>query len=204
MIREIIIKLIGKVFCGMQIAQQEYIENKYRKAVNVSLGNNVKFPLIKNGPPTCGNIFIGDNSWMCGTINMFPHNKEATITIGSDCYIGDESRIWCAKEVKIGDRVLIAHNVNIFDTATHPINKIERYEHEKIVKEKGMPINLCQNISEDAVVIHNDVWIGCNCIILKGVEIGEGTIIAAGSVVTKSVPSNVMIAGNPAKIVKNL
>ena len=204
MIKELYIKIMNKLFCRMQNAHQEYVEKKYRKAVNVTLGSNVKFPFIKCGPPICGKVVIGDNSWLCGTINMFPHNKEAVLTIGADCYIGDESRIWCAKNIMIGDRVLIAHNVNIFDTATHPIDKRARYEHEKIVKECGLPVDLCQSISEEAVIIHNDVWIGCNSIILKGVEIGEGSVIAAGSIVTKSVPPNVMVAGNPAKVVKAL
>lgn len=204
MIKRFYIMIMNRLFCEMQKAHHVYLESKYKNAKNVTLGTNVKFPYIKNGPPSCGKIFIGNNSWICGTINMFPHNKEAELRIGNDCYIGDSSRIWCAKSITIGDRVLVAHNVNIFDTATHPIEKIARYEHEVIVKISGMPIDLHQQISEAPVIIHDDVWIGCNSIILKGVEIGEGSIIGAGSVVTKNVPPNTMVAGNPAKIVKQL
>ena len=188
----------------MQGARQAYIEYQYKKANNVILGNNVSFPYIKNGPPNFGKVIIGDNSWICGTINMFSHNKNAVLIIGADCYIGDESRIWCAKNITIGDRVLIAHNVNIFDTATHPIDKRIRYEHEKIVKKHGISADNYFDISESPVIIHDDVWIGCNCVILKGVEIGAGSIIGAGSVVTKDVPPNTMVAGNPAKVVKKL
>ena len=54
------------------------------------------------------------------------------------------------------------------------------------------------------ITIGDDVWIGCNSIILKGVKIGNGSIVAAGSVVTKSVPPFSLVAGNPAKIVKEL
>lgn len=198
------IKIMNRLFYEMQKAHQKYIEYQYKNATNVTLGANVRFPSIKNGPPHFGRIIVGDNSWICGTINIFPHNKDVTLRIGSDCYIGDESRIWCAKSVTIGNRVLIAHNVNIFDTTTHPIEKQTRYEHEKIVKASGMPTNQYPGIFENAVVIHDDVWIGCNSIILKGVEIGEGAIVGAGSVVTKSVPPNVLVVGNPAKVVKNL
>lgn len=204
MIKNIYIKIMNKLYNEMQKAHREYIKYQYKKAGNVFLGDNVKFPFIKSGPPNSGKIFIGDNSWLCGTINMFPHNREATLTIGADCYIGDESRIWCAKNVTIGNRVLIAHNVNIFDTATHPIDKETRYEHEKIVKEYGLPRNLYHDISEEAVIIHDDVWIGCNSVILKGVEIGEGSIVAASSVVTKDVPPNVIVGGNPAHIIKEI
>lgn len=202
--RDLYIKVMNRLFCEMQRAHQNYLEYQYKNATNVTLGTNVRFPYIKNGPSSCGKIIIGNNSWISGTINMFPHNKGAVLIIGSDCYVGDESRIWCAKSITIGDRVLIAHNVNIFDTTTHPIDKRIRYEHEKIVKTYGLPSDNYSEISESAVTIHDDVWIGCNSIILKGVEIGEGSIIGAGSVVTKNVPSNTMVAGNPARVVKKL
>ena len=143
-------------------------------------------------------------TWLYGSIMIFPHNKDCKVQIGKDCYIGDHTRIWCGKSVKIGNRVLIAHNVNIFDTTTHPINKKIRYEHELFVKEKGMPDIKYDTIEETPVEIGNDVWIGCNSIILKGVKIREGVIVAAGSVVTRDVPANVMVAGNPAKIIKKL
>lgn len=204
MLKKLYTKVISKLFSEMQRQQLRYIEELYMTAPNVTLGCNVKFPYVKNGPPRYGKIKIGNNSWMCGTINIFPHNVEAEVKIGEDCYIGDDTRIWCAKSIIIGDRVLIAHNVNIFDTATHPLDKIERYTHEKLVKEHGMPIILNQKIPEAAVIIHDDVWIGCNSIILKGVEIGEGSIIGAGSVVTKNVPPNTLVGGNPARVVKVL
>lgn len=204
MLKKLYMKIVSKLLREMQMQHLRYIEEQYKIAPNVTLGRNVKFLYIKDGPPSYGNITIDDNSWMCGTINMFPHNLDAEVKIGKDCYIGDNTRIWCAKSIIIEDRVLIAHNVNIFDTATHPLDKMDRYSHEKLVKEQGLPLNLCQRIPEAPVIIHNDVWIGCNCIILKGVEIGEGSIVGAGSVVTKNVPPNTLVAGNPARVVKGL
>ncbi|MCE0555601.1 acyltransferase [Motilimonas sp. E26] len=54
------------------------------------------------------------------------------------------------------------------------------------------------------IIIRNNVWVGMNSLILKGVEIGENSIVAANSVVTKSVPKNTLVAGNPARIIKKL
>lgn len=59
-------------------------------------------------------------------------------------------------------------------------------------------------VKNKEIIIENDVWIGMRSIILKGVTIGEKSIVAAGSVVTKSVPANTIVAGNPAKVVKYL
>ena len=59
-------------------------------------------------------------------------------------------------------------------------------------------------VKSKEIAIENDVWIGMKSIILKGVTIGEKSIVAAGSVVTKSVPANTIVAGNPAKVVKHL
>lgn len=202
--RNLYLMVMNKLYCELQRAHRKYIGSLYRNASNVVLGENVKFPYIESGVPSCGKIEVGDNSWIGGIINMFPHNKDAVLKIGKDCYIGDGSRIWCAKSITIGDRVLIAHNVNIFDTATHPVNKKTRYEHEKIVKQSGLPKKKYSEIAESSVVIKDDVWIGCNSIILKGTEIGQGAIVAAGSVVTKNVPPDTMVAGNPAKVVKKL
>lgn len=201
-------KFIKKILAGgyriSQKAYEEYRQDKYRCMKNLKLASNVKISSDAIIPLGVGKIELGDNTWFCGTMNVFPHNQDCFIKIGKDCYIGDHSRLWVGIGITIGDRVLIAHNVNIFDTTTHPIDKKVRYEHENLVKATGMPIEKFDTIYESPVIIEDDVWIGCNCVILKGVTIGEGAIVSAGSVVTKDVPANTMVAGNPAKIVKVL
>ncbi len=88
----------------------------------------------------------------------------------------------------IGDRVLVGYNTHIL-TSNHCVPALpERIFHAGHIKR--------------AVTINNDVWIGASCIILPGVTIGQGAIIAAGSVVTKDVPENVYVAGIPAKIIR--
>lgn len=93
-------------------------------------------------------------------------------------------------EVIIGDNVMISPEVMIL-TGNHDFS-----DKNKLLIE--------QKIITKPVKIGNDVWIGARALILPGVEVGERSIIAAGSIVTKDIPSNVIVGGNPARIIKNL
>lgn len=107
---------------------------------------------------------------------------DAKLTLGSG-YINRNLKIRCFKEISIGSDVAISENVTIWDSDAHVI----------IGKETEMT---------KPIKIGNRVWIGTNCTILKGVNIGDGAIIAAGSVVTKNIPANCLAAGVPAKVIK--
>jgi acetyltransferase-like isoleucine patch superfamily enzyme len=98
----------------------------------------------------------------------------------------------CAAErITIGDRVTVGANCTIVDTDFHPPEAAWR--------------RLAPNDAETApVVIEDDVFIGMNCLILKGVTIGRGSMVGAGSVVTRDAPPGVIIAGNPARVVRAL
>ena len=91
-------------------------------------------------------------------------------------------------KVDIGDHVLVGPNVQIY-TATHPLD----------AKTRNSWLEYAKPIS-----IGDDVWIGGGAIIYPGVTIGNGAVIAAGAVVNKDVPSNVVVGGNPAKIIKEI
>lgn len=198
-------KLLSFIYRKLRYAYDLNIEESIKSDPRIKFGDNVRI-LSGASVSLCKNSMVtfGDNTWFAGKINTFPHNQACSVDIGKDCYIGDMSRIWAAKRIEIGDRTLIAHNVNIFDTTTHPTDKKIRYEHECIVKCNGMPSEKFQTIEDADVIIGDDVWIGCNSIILKGVKIGSGSIVAAGSIVTKSIPPNTMVAGNPARVVKKV
>ena len=201
---KIICSLFASVFSLSQRAYFEHKKKRIEEYSNVSLGVKARIcdkAEVTNG---VGKIYIGDRTWLCGIINMFPHNENSQFAIGEDGYIGEGTRIWCSNKIIIGDRVLIAHNVNIFDTTTHPIDKNIRFIHENAVKDNGLPKEKYDSIGEAPIKIEDDVWIGCNAIILKGVTIGEGSIVSLGSVVTKDIPPNCMVAGNPAKVIKKL
>jgi acetyltransferase-like isoleucine patch superfamily enzyme len=138
-------------------------------------------------------IRIGNNCVINGELLTFAHS--GAVQIGDWCYIGEGSRVWSSKQIIIGNRVLIAHNVNIHDTNSHPINMERRHLHFKAIKNTGHPRNI-EDIKAKDIVIEDDVWIGFNSIILKGVTIGKGSIIGAGSVVTKDIPAGSIYAGN--------
>ncbi|PET54550.1 maltose acetyltransferase [Bacillus sp. AFS001701] len=109
------------------------------------------------------------------------------IHVGDHFYAGYNCTILDIAEVKIGKNCMIGPNVGIY-TAGHSIEPKDR------------------NKSGYAIPIHigDDVWIGGSCTILPGISIGDNSIVAAGSIVTKDVPSNTIVAGNPAKVIKSI
>jgi acetyltransferase-like isoleucine patch superfamily enzyme len=145
-------------------------------------------------------VRIGAFTHIKGEIFTFGHG--GTIQIGDYCYLGEGSRIWSAKRITIGHRVLISHNVSIFDSRTHPVSARHRHEQFKQIILSGHPKSLA--LHERTVVIADDVWIGCMSIVLAGVTIGEGAIVGAGSVVTKDVPPWTIVAGNPARVIREI
>ncbi len=146
-------------------------------------------------------IRIGANSIIAGELLVFAHAGE--ITIGEWCYIGEGTRIWSSCRLNIGDRVLISHNVNIFDSRTHPLIARQRHAHFKAIAQSGHPHSI-DNLGERPVVVGNDVWIGANACVLRGVTVGEGAIIGAGAVVTHDVHPYSIVAGNPARVIREL
>jgi acetyltransferase-like isoleucine patch superfamily enzyme len=147
-------------------------------------------------------IVIGKNSYISGELKTL--NYGGNIIIGEHCFIGPSSKVWSGESISIGNRVLISHNVHIIDTNSHEINYMERsssfinsISHGGNYLEKG-------SVQTGRIIIEDDVWISFNCIILKGVHIGRGAIVAAGSVVTKDVAPFTLVGGNPAKQIKEL
>jgi len=145
-------------------------------------------------------INIGAFTHVKGELLTFGHGGK--ITIGEYCFIGEQTRIWSAKEITIGDRVLISHNANIFDNDTHPVNPKARHEQFKQIITTGQPKSI--DLKERPVIIADDVLVGCNSVILSGVIIGRGAIIGAGSVVTGDVPPYTIVAGNPARVIREI
>jgi acetyltransferase-like isoleucine patch superfamily enzyme len=145
-------------------------------------------------------INIGKHTRIRGELFCFAHG--GAIDIGSWCFIGEQSRVWSAKRISIGDRVLIAHSVNIHDTISHPILARERFEHTKAIITDGHPENVDFDSAE--VSICDDVWIGFGATVLRGVTIGRGAIIGAATIITKDVPAWSIVAGNPARVIREL
>ncbi|MDN6730798.1 MAG: sugar O-acetyltransferase [Atopostipes suicloacalis] len=110
------------------------------------------------------------------------------IHIGNNFFANFDTTILDVCEVVIGNHCMLGPGVHIY-TATHPIHPIER----KSGKEYGKPVTIGDN-----------VWIGGRAIINPGVKIGDNVVVASGAVVTKDVEDNVLVAGNPAKIIKHI
>jgi acetyltransferase-like isoleucine patch superfamily enzyme len=145
-------------------------------------------------------VIIGDNFRLQGDIKWNPfgiiqpvalnvRTPGAKIIIGNDVGISGSS-ISASTTVTIGNHVLIGSGCIISDSDAHPIKAEDRIDPAKTVSRP--------------IIIEDDVFIGARSIILKGVKIGKGSVVGAGSVVTKDVPSFCVVAGNPAKIVKYL
>jgi acetyltransferase-like isoleucine patch superfamily enzyme len=115
-------------------------------------------------------------------LSVWGTDGQALLEIGDNTAIGDRTEIHSGKHVSIGNGCNISWDVCIMDRDYHKLDS----ETEII----------------SPVIIGNDVWIGCRSIILKGVRIGNGAVVAAGSVVTKDVPANTIVAGNPARVVR--
>jgi acetyltransferase-like isoleucine patch superfamily enzyme len=145
-------------------------------------------------------ISVGANTILRGEMFVFPH--QGRISVGEWCFIGEDTYVWSSASIAIGDRVLISHGVNIHDTNGHPVMAEARHEQFKAIATKGHPANI-DSIDAKPIVIEDDVWIGFGCIILKGVTIGEGAIIAAGTVVTKDVAPYTVVGGNPARVLRD-
>ncbi len=112
-------------------------------------------------------------------------SKEGVVSIGSNCGLSG-TVIAATKSICIGNRVMFGANVTVTDGDRHSLNAAQRF-----FGEQG---------SSAPISIGDDVWIGMNSVILKGVTIGEGAVIAANSLVNKDIPAYTIAAGTPAKI----
>jgi len=154
--------------------------------------------ILNSGDPS--KIDIGPGTHITGIIQVF--KDCGRVTIGDHCFLGDYSRIISAENVQIGNRVQIAHMCSIMDNDVHSIDSEKRHQ-EFLSNVSNGQIDLF-DIPKREIIIEDDVWIASHCIIMKGVKIGRGSVIGAGSVVTKNIPPSVLVHGNPAKIVREI
>lgn len=142
-------------------------------------------------------VRIGDSSMVLGKCVF--DRAGGTIAIGSRTYVASDLN--CADNISIGDDVLISSGGGIFDHDSHALSFEDRARDvtDYIDGRKDWT-----NVPIRPVRIESRSWIGFGAIILKGVTIGEGAVVAAGSVVTKSVDPYTLVAGNPARPIRKL
>lgn len=162
---------------------------------NLTVGRGAQVLLLDGS--TKADVILEDNVCMQGRIASQNHGK---VHLGKFTRMGANSVIQCVDEVTIGDYTGIAVNTCITDNNNHPVHpEFHRYMHLMEGKDDS---HLWRHSDHAKVIIGENCWIGQNVRIQKGVTIGNNSIIAANSVVTKDVPTNCIAAGNPARVVK--
>lgn len=176
---------------------------------HIQIGRNLlilgKMPIIK--APKNGRIIIGDNV----TLNSDFKNSNTSLTtkvkfvtgyngiikVGNNCDLNGTCFV-AYEEIEIGNFCQFASSSIISDTDFHPIDSESRMK-----QMRGESFSF-DSVRKEKIVIGNNVWVGWGAIILKGVKIGDNSIVAAGAVVVNDVPANVIVAGNPAIIKKTI
>lgn len=153
-------------------------------------------------------VLIGEDCLIAATIIF--EDVEGMVTIGDRVYIGN-SKIICKNSITFGNDILVSWGVTFYDHNSHSKNyKLRRNDIRQTVDDyRKYNGNYLKNknwevVQAAPIVIQDDVWIGMDALILKGVTIGRGAIVAARSVVTKDVAPFTIVAGNPARTVKQI
>ena len=131
---------------------------------------------------------LGGTGENCTVCQPFHIDYGTNIFVGDNFFANYNCMILDVGRVDIGDNVMLAPNVAIY-TAGHPVHPQARNS----MYQYGIPVKIGSN-----------VWIGGNSVILPGVTVGDNTVIGAGSVVTKDIPSNVVAAGNPCRVIREI
>lgn len=165
-----------------------YYSIRKSSKININKGTLALNRYITRRDPYIGNLEMYENAEINVNNTFFIHSgcdimvfKGAKLNLGSG-YINRYCKIRCYEEITIGEGVAISENFTIWDSDAHQM--INGSKHTQ------------------PIMIGNNVWIGTNVTVLKGVKIGDGSVIAAGSLVTKDVPANCLAAGVPAKVIK--
>lgn len=114
------------------------------------------------------------------------------LQIGDGCFVGHNVAITIGDSVEIGNHCLIAGGVRISDFDGHPMDAMKRRDDLPADRDQVQP-----------VMLGNDVWIGHSAVILKGVRIGDRAIVGARAVVTRDVPADATVVGNPARVIRS-
>lgn len=142
-----------------------------------------------------GKLRLGDDVHLSGRscfyfMSGMPEDPE--ITVGDRTFIGHGCTFAAARRIVIGCDCLISAGVRVHDNDGHPLDPERRRRREHIAVDEASEVTLGDN-----------VWIGAGVIILKGVKVGDHAVVGAGAVVTSDVPANVVVGGNPAKVVRS-
>jgi acetyltransferase-like isoleucine patch superfamily enzyme len=192
-------KLIKKLANGLRkIANSLDKEKEFcaKLGYGCTFTSNAK---VYNHPNKNEAIILANGVFVDGILEVY---NKGFLFIDDYTFIGN-SRIFCTSHISIGKGCWIADHVFIMDSDLHPLSAKRRFSDAKNFSEGIFP-DVYTNIPNAPTKIEDAVWIGVNCTILKGVTIGEGSVVGAGSVVTKDVPPWTIVAGNPARVIREI
>ena len=146
---------------------------------------------------------VGHDCVINATINV----GAAKVKIGDRVMINNNTTLYCAAGITIGNDVMISWGCTIIDNNSHSLISTERLVDLANARQAFAAGTIGDKtdwnlVKKAPIIIEDKVWIGFNSIIMKGVTIGEGAIVAAGSVITKDVPAYAIVGGNPARLIK--
>lgn len=201
--------MIGKLLRKLRLSKQikkQYAAQFYMPESSVLLdGSRFDFRVEKQNRRY---ITVGEKC-LINAAFVF-ESAEGEITIGNNVYLGGVNLI-CRSKIIIEDDVLMAWGINVYDHNSHSINWNERKGdtqrcYDDFFKHQGNSLvnKNWDHVTAKPITIKSKAWIGFNVIILKGVTIGEGAVIGAGSVVTTDIPAWSVAGGNPAKVIKTI
>jgi acetyltransferase-like isoleucine patch superfamily enzyme len=173
-------------------------------------GNSILLPnfnISVTNPQKRIYVTVGNDTML--DCQIYFESGNGKVDIGNRVYIGG-STIICRSKIEFGNNIFVAWGAYFYDHDSHSLDYQDRQRDitqqlidyrkgESFIKNKNWDV-----VKNTPITICDNAWIGMNAIILKGVTIGEGAIVGAGSVVTKSVPAWTLVAGNPARVIKEL
>lgn len=178
--------LVGDWFAGR-------IPDNISVGVNCVIDSSFCFKHFYSTLPT--GLVLGDNVTLWRT--SIATAESAVIHIGEDSYVANASLV-CSSRIEIGARVMISGGVTIADSDFHPLEPAARLADTIALSPRGDRRHRPE-VATKPVTIEDDVWIGWNATILKGVRVGARAVIEPGAVVTKDVAADATVSGNPAR-----
>lgn len=175
------------------------IKNKHKKACT-KISPTAKFKLRKLEAAKNSKLIIKDRAVVNAKVTL--GKEKSKILVGENSTIGFDTKIMAFDDIEIGSNVMISWGCTIIDSDTHSFDfETRKKDIEALYEGKDRDWSA---ISTSPIKICDKSWIGFNSIILKGVTIGEGAVVGAGSVVTKDIEPYTIVAGNPAKFIKKI
>jgi acetyltransferase-like isoleucine patch superfamily enzyme len=174
----------------------------YIKRKNIVVGNNcniskltVSIPAGHDGKT---NLIIGSDCVL--ECHIVIYNPDAQVIIGDRVYIGPQTTFFCNEKIELEGDILVSWSCTLIDSNAHPL----KWEHRKndVINWRNGTKDWT-HVENKPIVVKRKSWLGFNSILMKGVTVGEGSVVAAGSVVTKDVEPFTIVGGNPASFIKN-